>query len=749
MKFSGDIRQRADSGSCWCTGQSQCPAGRNWSGGESYCSSGLKCCLGSGESAPGGANPTPPPTTGSSGATTKTTCDNGVPVNGTACNTGTPSKYYVCVNPNGSSTGNMWSARDCPAGQTCQGNSCGSTPAPTKSAAQCTYWCGATSTTPGFCGDEGVNAGKTCNEQIRDMGGKPCYETGTCDTCKAGDPKRCTGRYYQNCVNGYWMTDENDPCGVVPTHTPTPAPTVAPTAIATPIPTSTPTAFPTANPSPSSGTQCRDDLSDSYCQGSKQIGAACSIGSNTPGSCQHNGSGRWNGTAWLYGCACKVTVYGQTGKDIGASCNPGLAGDCLPGLTCRYVNDSQYSGQYKCAKPVAAATPSPLPTASPRPSPTASPTPSATPPIGGLDSSCNTRSALNICSLDGRYVLDCQTVTAGSDIGRWNSVSNCSYGCTDNARTGASCNPRPASTTLSTPATSATPAPICLTSEYRCSGNTLLRCNSARTGWTTVQECSAYGCNTDASPDKCNACPPGNSICINSGKQLQVCPPDGSSWRVQNCSSDQCVEYGDHDFCSSTTPPPTALPTPTTITDTSGCDIYHDLNTCSSDRRYVVTCTRASGGSSTGSWITVETCASDTCTDPDGKTGPAADCQRQTPTARITAPPPTTRVVTASPTAAPTATPTPAPDLVFSFVSRITSFFRNLFSPAAPPAPTIIESSDCDINHDFITCSAGGDVIICEPIAPGSIRYSWNIFERCFAGCTDPDGKAGGEGSCK
>lgn len=74
----------------------------------------------------------------------------------------------------------------------------------------CTTWCGGCG---GFCGDEGVKQGLTCNQQAdQRCGEKPCYVTGTCDECDPSvDTKRCSGTTLQTCNDqGGWVTKETN-----------------------------------------------------------------------------------------------------------------------------------------------------------------------------------------------------------------------------------------------------------------------------------------------------------------------------------------------------------------------------------------------------------------------------------------------------------------------------------------------------------------------------------------------------------
>jgi lysozyme len=57
------------------------------------------------------------------GVSGRTTCDNNVPINSTACSKDDNAAEYVCVDPNQSSS-QQWSRRPCPAGQTCVGTHC-------------------------------------------------------------------------------------------------------------------------------------------------------------------------------------------------------------------------------------------------------------------------------------------------------------------------------------------------------------------------------------------------------------------------------------------------------------------------------------------------------------------------------------------------------------------------------------------------------------------------------------------------
>lgn len=51
------------------------------------------------------------------------TCDNGIPLNGTACNGGDPGAQYVCTNPSIPSPG-QWTRQACAAGHSCVGTHC-------------------------------------------------------------------------------------------------------------------------------------------------------------------------------------------------------------------------------------------------------------------------------------------------------------------------------------------------------------------------------------------------------------------------------------------------------------------------------------------------------------------------------------------------------------------------------------------------------------------------------------------------
>lgn len=76
---------------------------------------------------------------------------------------------------------------------------------------QCNTWCGACG---GFCGDEGVRNGETCNQQAakRCPDEQPCYLTNTCDTCEYGvDSTRCNGTTLQACTpDNVWLTQETN-----------------------------------------------------------------------------------------------------------------------------------------------------------------------------------------------------------------------------------------------------------------------------------------------------------------------------------------------------------------------------------------------------------------------------------------------------------------------------------------------------------------------------------------------------------
>lgn len=52
-----------------------------------------------------------------------TTCDNNVPLNGTACNHTDEGAQYICTHP-GQPSGQQWTRQACPAGQLCGGNRC-------------------------------------------------------------------------------------------------------------------------------------------------------------------------------------------------------------------------------------------------------------------------------------------------------------------------------------------------------------------------------------------------------------------------------------------------------------------------------------------------------------------------------------------------------------------------------------------------------------------------------------------------
>lgn len=51
------------------------------------------------------------------------TCDNNVPVGGTACNPGDPGAQFVCANP-GLPSAQQWTRQACPAGESCSGTRC-------------------------------------------------------------------------------------------------------------------------------------------------------------------------------------------------------------------------------------------------------------------------------------------------------------------------------------------------------------------------------------------------------------------------------------------------------------------------------------------------------------------------------------------------------------------------------------------------------------------------------------------------
>jgi len=51
------------------------------------------------------------------------TCDNNVPLNGTACNPGDPGAQFVCTSP-GAPSSQQWTRQACTSGQTCSGNHC-------------------------------------------------------------------------------------------------------------------------------------------------------------------------------------------------------------------------------------------------------------------------------------------------------------------------------------------------------------------------------------------------------------------------------------------------------------------------------------------------------------------------------------------------------------------------------------------------------------------------------------------------
>jgi hypothetical protein len=51
------------------------------------------------------------------------TCDNNVPVGGTACNPADPGAQFVCTSP-GLPSSQQWTRQACPAGQSCSGNRC-------------------------------------------------------------------------------------------------------------------------------------------------------------------------------------------------------------------------------------------------------------------------------------------------------------------------------------------------------------------------------------------------------------------------------------------------------------------------------------------------------------------------------------------------------------------------------------------------------------------------------------------------
>jgi GH25 family lysozyme M1 (1,4-beta-N-acetylmuramidase) len=66
----------------------------------------------------------------------RTTCDNGVPIGGTACNPSDPGAEFVCVDPNQPSAG-QWRRSPCATGQSCSGTHCQGGPPPCGSGLYC------------------------------------------------------------------------------------------------------------------------------------------------------------------------------------------------------------------------------------------------------------------------------------------------------------------------------------------------------------------------------------------------------------------------------------------------------------------------------------------------------------------------------------------------------------------------------------------------------------------------------------
>jgi hypothetical protein len=162
------------------------------------------------------------------GAGTPTTCDNNVPLNGTACAAQGQSVEYVCKRP-GQPSSQQWDVQSCGAGETCQGNACtgggGGTCAAQTSASSCDAQGGACAwyACANSCQPAGTDINQVCPQWCSTQTSlSSCNATGgSCAWYACANACRPQGTPIEqvcpssgwNCADSAWGTSQLWTCG--------------------------------------------------------------------------------------------------------------------------------------------------------------------------------------------------------------------------------------------------------------------------------------------------------------------------------------------------------------------------------------------------------------------------------------------------------------------------------------------------------------------------------------------------------